>query len=104
MARPTIAALQAELAALRHNYEVLATERDSAIAERDTLRTEFAALRAAYAAIPVAAARPTPSAPSTARRTASITAFEFDPSIRGDFMRATKLAREANGIVRRARS
>lgn len=93
MARPTIAALQAELAALRHNNEVLATERDS-------LRTELAALRAAP--VRVAATRPAPSAPSTARRAATV--FEFDPSIRGDFMRATKLAREANGIVRRARS
>lgn len=93
MARPTIAALQAELAALRHNNEVLATERDS-------LRTELAALRAAP--VRVAATRPAPSAPSTARRTAAV--FEFDPSIRGDFMRASKLAREANGIVRRARS
>ena len=102
MARPTIAALQAELAALRHNYEVLATERDS-------LRTELAALRAAPAApspapVRVAATRPAPSAPSTARRAAPITVFEFDPSIRGDFMRASKLARETNGTVRRARS
>jgi hypothetical protein len=27
--------------------------------------------------------------------------FEFNPSVKGDFMRASKLARECNGVVRR---
>lgn len=87
MARPTIAALRAELDSLRRNCNLIETERDS-------LRAEVAALKAAA---PVAA-------PSTRTRPVSTglkRVFEFDPKVPGDFVRASKLAQEHGGSVRR---
>ena len=87
MARPTIASLRAELDSLRHNCNLIETERDS-------LRAELAALKAAA---PVAA----PSAPTRPVSTGPKRVFEFDLKVPGDFVRATKLAQEFGGCVRR---
>lgn len=117
MARPTIAALQAELAALRHNCEVLATERDSLRAEVEALSAKVRALNATIDAATakaqdyevvltntnVSLMREAMTKPAVAPHR-SPTVFEFDPNIRGDFLRASKLARELGGTVRRARS
>lgn len=91
MATLTKAQLIEQLAAERHNNELLRNEvaslraeRLAALtAERDTLRTEVKAEIAAFS------------------RPAARAVYEFDPTIPGDFARASTLAKTNRGIVRR---
>ena len=76
MAQLTRPQLIAQLEAERHNNEQLKL----AVAR---LEGEVAALKAAKPA------------------KAQANVFTFDPAIKGDFIRASKLAREQGGIVRR---
>lgn len=88
MAQLTRAQLADELAALRHNYEQLEAQLQRARAELEALRTPAPAPRSLGAALSALPKR-------------SKTVFEFDPSVKGDFVRASQLARANNGIVRR---
>lgn len=95
--RTTKAQLQAEVEALRHNTALLE-------AQIEALRTQLADAEAKLAAVP--AAKPAAPAPivtrvPTARGARQV--FTFDPSIPGDFVRASKLARECGGSVQRFR-
>lgn len=78
----TKAQLQAEVEALRHNNEMLRTQLESA-------QAEIAAFKQ-------------PARRVSIRPAAKV--FEFDPSINGDFVRASKLAREFGGMVRRVQA
>lgn len=107
---PTKAQLQAELEALRHNYDPLEAKvvrleeaRDAlqrqltvAIAQRnEQLDAKHDALNAAAdARIARAASRP---------QAFPRPVFEFDPNLPGDFTRAAALAKANNGVVKRAR-
>jgi hypothetical protein len=95
MARTTTAQLRAEIEALRHNLELARSERDAALAECEALRAK----PAAAPAVAVRRAAPKPAVRGTTRPV-----FEFDPSIKGDFARASRLAQAAGGSVRRMAS
>ena len=84
---PTKAQLQAELEALRHNYDLLETKVVRLEEARDALNAAADA-RIKLASRPQAFPRPT---------------FEFDPDVPGDFKRASALAKANNGVVKRAR-
>lgn len=107
---PTKAQLQAELEALRHNYDLLETKvvrleeaRDAlqrqltvAIAQRnEQLDAKHDALNAAADARIKRALRP---------QAFPRPIFEFDPHTQGDFQRACALAEANNGVVQRIRS
>ena len=107
---PTKAQLQAELEALRHNYDLLETKvvrleeaRDAlqrqltvAIAQRnEQLDAKHDALNAAADARIKRASRP---------QAFPRPVFEFDPHTQGDFQRACALAKANNGVVQRIRS
>lgn len=106
---PTKAQLQAELEALRHNYDLLETKVVRLEEARDALQRQLAkaieqrneqldakhdALNAAADARIKLASRP---------QAFPRPVFEFDPDVPGDFKRAVALARANKGIVRRAR-
>lgn len=86
MARLTIAQLTSEPEALRHNYELLLTKHQSLQAEYDALPK------------PAPKGQVLPRVVSNPPRRAF---YEFDPSIPGDFQRASELARANNGVVKR---
>lgn len=107
---PTKAQLQAELEALRHNYDLLETKvvrleeaRDAlqrqlavAVAQRnEQLDAKHDALNAAADARIKRALRP---------QAFPRPVFEFDPDVPGDFKRAAALAKANNGVVQRIRS
>lgn len=78
MSKLTKSQLVDENIALRHNLDLSATRIAS-------LEAELSKLSAA----PAAAARAKPAV------------YLFDPNVKGDFMRASKLAREFGGTVKR---
>lgn len=105
---PTKAQLQAELEALRHNYDLLESKVVRLEEARDALQRQLtvataqrneqldakhdalnaaADLRIKHALRPQAFPRPI---------------FEFDPYTQGDFQRACALAKANNGVVKRA--
>lgn len=89
MARLTIAQLTSELEALRHNYELLLTKHQS--------------LQAEYDALP----KPAPRGqvlPRVVSNPSRRPVYEFDPSIPGDFKRASELAKANKGTVKRITS
>lgn len=108
---PTKAQLQAELEALRHNYDRLESkvvhleemrdelQRQLAIvrAQRDESNTSYVQLSREGVAAQIAAI----SAPRPQAFPRPV--FEFDPNLPGDFTRAAALAKANNGVVRRAR-
>ena len=103
---PTKAQLQAELEALRHNYDLLETKVVRLEELRDSLQRQLAVaveqLDAKHDALNAAADARIKRAlrPQAFPRPV----FEFDPDIDGDFKRAVALARANKGIVRRMRS
>ena len=113
MTKPTTAQLQAEIEALRHNLELARNECDSAKQELLNVCTECAALKSEVTSLTVkneslttqltvalaAEALQHGKLMRHAGRTNKI--VEFDPMIPGDFARASAVAREIGGIVRR---
>jgi predicted nucleic acid-binding Zn-ribbon protein len=116
MARITIAQLQAQLEAERHNNDLLRTENESFRAEIDALSDKVIALNAVIDAASNKAQQyevaltnanvqdmhRALTKPVAAPVRGKATVFEFDPSLPGDFARASKLAREHRGVVRRS--
>lgn len=107
---PTKAQLQAELEALRHNYDLLETKVVRLEELRDSLQRQLAkaieqrneqldAKHDALNAIADARIARTASRPQAFPRPI----FEFDPNLPGDFTRAAALAKANNGVVQRAR-
>ena len=94
MSQLTKAQLAAELATERHNAELLATERERLMAELAAVKEQLAALSVKTPVMPVHA--------QTSVRVSNLRKiFEFDPAVPGDFKRASELARQSNGAVRR---
>lgn len=116
MARPSIAKLQTDIEALRHNAELLRNAADSAKQETLDVSAECVALKSKIVALTAeneelrewyAAALATinelKAAPAAPRAKPLVTrpVYEFDPTIPGDFARASVLAKANNGSVRR---
>lgn len=103
MAQVTKAQLQAEVEALRHNAQMLEAERDALRFRAEAAEVQLATLKLSYDAMlvgqrPSHGGSPTRSAATPAVRRV----FEFDPEIKGDFERASKLAAATvRGCVRR---
>ena len=89
-ANKTIEDLREQLSIVTAERDMFARTAHNAIARRDEER----GLDPATAAPPERQTKP------VARGAKRI--FEFDPSIKGDFARASALARAENGVVRRA--
>ena len=106
---PTKAQLQAELEALRHNYDLLETKVVRLEELRDSLQRQLAKaieqrneqLDAKHDALNAAADARIKRAPRPQAFPRPV--FEFDPRIQGDFQRACALAKANNGVVQRLR-
>lgn len=102
---PTKAQLQAELEALRHNYDRLESKVVHLEEMRDELQRQLADARAqrdesnTSLVQHFSRAAQIPSRPQAFPRPV----FEFDPHTQGDFQRACALAKANNGVVKRAR-
>ena len=90
MTKLTKSQLVDENIALRHNLDLSATRIASLEAELAKLTTAVAQHVAAQ-----------PDVPTPAPKRNAKTVWEFNPSVKGDFIRASKLAREFGGTVRR---
>lgn len=101
---PTKAQLQAELEALRHNYDLLESKVVHLEELRDELQRQLADARAQHDESNTSLvqhfvrAAQIPSRPRAFPRPI----FEFDPNLPGDFARAAALAKTNNGVVKRA--
>lgn len=96
MATVLKAQLAAQLAAERHNNDQLRTQVESLTTELKELREWYATALATINELKAAPAAP------RAKPLVTRPVYEFDPTVRGDFARASALARDNNGIVRRA--
>jgi multidrug efflux pump subunit AcrA (membrane-fusion protein) len=104
MKRLTNAQLLQQLGAERHNHELTLAKLESAQAEIVALRGQLNEAQLELAGLKVRAKLDAPAPQAQPRPTVkpSKRIFEFDPGKPGDYARASRLAREQGGLVRRA--